>query len=109
MAGCKARRRSPGKGARLEGCLRCHRSHHCLCRLQIWKPEYLEECLEEDQDPYPDTSGSGFEDESAQWSYVSRAVRLGQNKLAQLQQALPRRCRLTNSGHHRGLIKPWGD
>jgi hypothetical protein len=58
------------------------------------------------ESPYPDTSGSGFEDED-NWTYVSRSVRVGQSKLAELQQALPRRCRLTNSGHHRGHMKPW--
>lgn len=67
--------------------------------------------MEEDlESPYPQTSGSGFEDEEdPRWSYVSRSVRMGQIKLAQLQQALPRRCRLTNSGHHRGHIRPWGE
>ena len=64
----------------------------------------------EGETPYPDTSGSGFEDEAHHWSHgVSRAVRVGQSKLAELQQALPRRCRLTNSGHHRGHMRPWGE
>ena len=63
----------------------------------------------EGETPYPDTSGSGFEDEANSWTYVIRAVRAGQSKLAELQQALPRRCRLTNSGHHRGHMRPWGE
>ena len=77
---------------------------------QVYRPEYLAAVLAEDESPYPDTSLSGledFEDESV-WR-ISRSVRLGQGKLLQLQQALPRRCRLTNSGHHKGLRRPWGE
>ena len=74
---------------------------------QAYKAEYLYEMDMDDASPYPDTSGSGFEEEG--WTYVSRAVRMGQSKLAELQQALPRRCRLTNSGHHRGHLKAWGE
>ena len=68
----------------------------------MWKQSYLDEVLDDGESPYPDTSGSGFEDDDDHWSYVSPSVRAGQSKLAQLQQALPRRCRLTNTGLHRG-------
>ena len=76
---------------------------------QVYKPEYLLALDEDGDSPYPETSGSGFEDEDDRWTYVSRTVRMGQSKLAELQQALPRRCRLTNSGQHRGCMRPWGE
>lgn len=76
---------------------------------QAYNAEFLYEMEMEGETPYPDTSGSGFEDEANSWTYVIRAVRAGQSKLAELQQALPRRCRLTNSGHHRGHLKQWGE
>ena len=76
---------------------------------QAYNAEFLYEMEMEGESPYPDTSGSGFEDEANSWTYVIRAVRAGQSKLAELQQALPRRCRLTNSGHHRGHMRPWGE
>ena len=75
----------------------------------MWKESYLHEVMMDGESPYPDTSGSGFEDDDDHWSYVSPSVRAGQSKLAQLQQALPRRCRLTNTGRHRGHMKPWGE
>ena len=75
----------------------------------MWRQSFLDELLDAGDSPYPDTSGSGFEDDDDHWSYVSPSVRAGQSKLAELQQALPRRCRLTNTGRHRGHFKPWGE
>ena len=106
VADCKARRATLPRAP-------CHQPRVALCSAppgaQAYKPEFLREMEIDGESPYPDTSGSGFEDEDMNWTYVSRSVRVGQSKLAELQQALPRRCRLTNSGHHRGHMRPWGE
>ena len=74
-----------------------------------YKPEYLRMMEEEGETPYPDTSGSGFESDD---DYVNWRVRHGQQHLDELQQALPRGCRLTNSGWlatHCVNISAWGE
>ena len=68
-----------------------------VASLHMWTPDYLRMLEEYGESPYPDTSGSGFDSEDG-FDDVTWDVRHGQQQLAKLQQALPRGCRLTNSG-----------
>ena len=74
--------------------------------IQVFHDEYLAVVA----NPYPEPSGSGFEDED-EYSFVSDEVLAGQARLKRLQEALPRCCRLTNSGYLSGyfLTYRWGE